>query len=247
MPRDTSESRLAGMRRSGRVIAEIRDALAAAVAPGKTTRELGELARQLIEERGVENAFLGYRGYPGTFCISVNEEVVHGIPGDRIIQLGDAVSIDVGVRVDGFIGDCATTVLVGVTDPAVIGLVMTAEKALMAGIMACRAGNRVGDISHAIQEISEAGGCSVVRDFVGHGVGRKMHEEPQIPNYGRPNKGPELRPGMTLCLEPMINLGGPEVRVLSDGWTAVTCDGCVSAHVEHMIAVTDGEPEVLTL
>ena len=242
-----SEAYMAGMRRSGRMIAEIRDALAAAVAPGMSTGELGEVARKLIEERGVENAFLGYRGYPGTACISVNDEVVHGIPGDRVIQLGDAVSIDVGVRADGYIGDTATTVLVGVTDPAVIGLVRTAEKALMAGIDACRAGNRVGDISHAVQRVSEAGGCSVVRDFVGHGVGRNMHEEPQIPNFGAPRKGMKLRPGMTLCVEPMINLGGHEVKVLSDGWTAVTVDGSVSAHVEHMVAVTDGEPEVLTL
>ncbi len=242
-----SEAEMASMRRSGRIIAEIRDKIEAAVAPGKTTRELGEFAQSLIEERGVENAFLGYRGYPGTICISVNDEVVHGIPGDRVIQMGDAVSVDVGVCVDGFIGDTATTVLVGVTDTAVIGLVRTAEKALAAGISACRAGNKVGDISHAIQRVSESGGCSVVRDFVGHGVGRKLHEDPQVPNYGKPNRGPELLPGMILCLEPMVNLGGYQVRVLADGWTAVTCDGSVSAHVEHMIAVTDGEPEILTL
>ncbi len=242
-----SEKAMAAMRRSGRIVAEIRNELAAAVAPGQTTGELGELARELIGKRGVKNAFLGYHGYPGTVCVSVNEEVVHGIPGERVIQLGDVVSIDVGVSVDGFIGDTAVSVPVGVIDPAVIGLIRTSEKALMAGISASVAGNRIGDISHAIQRVSESGGCSVVRDFVGHGIGRKMHEEPQIPNFGKPGRGPMLRPGMVFCLEPMITLGGYEVRVLADGWTAVTCDGSVSAHVEHMVAVTEGDPEVLTL
>lgn len=234
------------LRRCGRIAAMIRDKVAACVGPGTTTGELSDYARELIVGFGAESAFLGYRGYPGVLCISVNEEVVHGIPGERRIEIGDVVSIDVGVKYDGYIGDTATTVIVGVTDQDVIRLVRTTEDALEAGIAKAQVGGRLSDISHAIAHVAEKAGFSVVRDFVGHGIGRQMHEDPQIPNFGDAGKGPRLKEGMTFCLEPMINMGESAVRVLDDGWTVVTRDGMASAHSEHMIAITDGAAEVLT-
>ena len=238
---------LALMRVSCRLTAEVLAAVAAAVAPGVTTGELDQLARRLIEERNAKPSFLGYRKYPAAMCISINDEVIHGIPGRRVVQPGDVVSLDVGVYKDGFHGDCATTVMVGVTDPDVIRLVETTRRALAAGIAAARPGGRLSDVSHAVQSIVEASGCSVVREFVGHGVGRHLHEDPQVPNYGKPGYGPVLKPGMTLAIEPMVNLGKGSVCVLDDGWTVVTKDGKPSAHFEHTVAVLEESVEVLTL
>ena len=237
---------LARMRASGQLAARVRDRLAAHIAPGMTTAELDLYARDLIAGLGARSCFLGYRGYPGHVCISVNDEVVHGIPGPRRIAVGDIVSLDVGVLYDGFVGDTATTVMVGVTDPEVIRLVRVAEQSLAAGIAQAVAGHRLSDISHAIETVATSAGFSVVRDFVGHGVGRRLHEDPQLPNYGPPGRGPKLRAGMTLAIEPMINLGRPEVETLQDGWTVLTRDRRPSAHVEHTVAVLDGHAEILT-
>lgn len=242
-----SESDLDGMRASGYVAARVRDMLVPCVAPGSFTSEIADYAAELIKSFGAESAFLGYRGYPGQVCVSVNETVVHGVPGKRRIELGDIVGIDVGVRYRGYIGDTATTVMVGVTDKDVIRLVKTAEKALDAGISAARAGGRVSDISHAIEMTAVNAGFSVVREFVGHGIGRNMHEDPQIPNFGAPGKGARLKMGMTLALEPMINMGGAEVEVQSDGWTVVTRDRKPSAHFEHTIVVQGEKAEILTV
>lgn len=238
---------LEGMRASGRIAARVRDALVRCVAPGITTRELGERATEMMREFGAESAFLGYKGYPGAICVSVNEVVVHGIPGDRQIAMGDLVSLDIGVRYGGFVGDTAVTVLVGMADPVKVRLVRAAERALEAGIAAARAGNRVSDISRAIQQEVEAAGFSVVRRFVGHGVGRRMHEEPEIPNFVCSKRGPVLKPGMTLAIEPMVNQGLPDVDILDDGWTVVTRDRLPSAHAEHTVAVRNGPAEILTV
>ena len=234
------------MRASGRVAAKVRDALARAVVPGISTSELDDMARDLMAQEGARSAFLGYRGFPGHICTSINEVVVHGIPGDRKVRLGDLVSIDVGVVFDGFVGDTATTVMVGVTDREVIRLVKVAEKALAEGIAKAIPGGRLSDVSHAIEAETVRAGFTVVRDFVGHGIGRSMHEDPQIPNYGLPGRGPRLRPGMTLAIEPMLNQGGPEVEVLADGWTVMTRDRKPSVHVEHTVAVLESGPEILT-
>lgn len=237
---------LARMRVSGQIAARIRDQLAAQVSPGMTTAELDALARDLIHAAGARSAFLGYRGYPGHVCISVNDEVVHGIPGPRRIALGDLVSIDVGVIYDGFVGDTATTVMVAVRDPELMRLVQVAEQSLAAGIAKAVAGGRLSDISHAVEHVVTAAGFSVVRDFVGHGVGRTLHEDPQIPNYGPPGRGPKLKSGMTLAIEPMANMGRPEVDLQRDGWTVLTRDRRPSVHVEHTVAVMDGHAEILT-
>ena len=241
-----SDVALEGMRASGRLAAAVRDDVVKKVSPGVTTGELAEYAGQLIRNGGGKSAFLGYRGYPGLICVSVNEEVVHGIPGDRRINLGDIVSLDIGVEYEGFIGDTAVTVMVGTTDPDVINLVKSAEKSLWRGIAKARAGRRLSDISHAIESTAVKSGFSVVREFVGHGIGRAMHEEPQIPNFGSPGRGPVLKPGMTMAIEPMVNQGTAKVEVLKDGWTVVTRDRGASAHCEHTILITDGEPEILT-
>lgn len=227
--------------------ARVRDALAEAVKPGIATKELDDLAAELIEETGGKAAFFGYRGYPGHLCVSINDEVVHGIPGDRLIQLGDMVSLDVGIEYDGFIGDTATTVMVGVTDAERIRLARTTEAALQAGLAHARAGARLSDISHAVEKVATDAGFSVVREFVGHGIGRAMHEEPQIPNFGPPGRGPELKAGMTLAIEPMVNLGTHEVVVQDDNWTVATKDGKPSAHFEHTVAVGEDGPEILTI
>jgi len=237
---------LEAMRASGRLAGDVLRAVAAAAVPGVSTRDLDALAQRLIGERGATCSFLGYRGFPGALCVSINEEVIHGIPSDRKILPGDVVSIDVGVCLEGFHGDTATTVLVGVTDPDVLRLVDATRRARDAGIAAVRPGARLGDVSHAVEQVVEAAGCSVVREFVGHGIGRQLHEDPQIPNYGRPGRGPLLQVGMTLCVEPMVNLGRPEVSVLGDGWTVVTRDGRPSAHFEHTVAVCADGAEILT-
>lgn len=238
---------LARMRASGRIAAAVLDRVCARVGPGVTTRELSEYADELIREQGARSAFRGYRGFPGHVCISVNDTVVHGIPGLYRIELGDIVSIDLGVQYDGYIGDTARTVMVGVMDPEVIRLVRTTERALQVGIGAACAGARLSDISHGIESVVVAQGFSVVRDFVGHGIGREMHEDPQIPNFGRPGRGPRLKAGMTLAVEPMVNMGRAAVEVMNDGWTVLTKDRKPSAHFEHTIAVSDGSAEVLTI
>jgi methionyl aminopeptidase len=237
---------VAGMRRACQAAAEILQEVASLVQPGRTTGELNEAAGELIAKYGGKSPFFGYKGYPGHICVSVNEEVVHGIPGKRRVQYGDIVSLDVGIILDGFVGDNATTVAAGVVAPRTQELLRVTEQALYAGIAVAHAGNRVGDISHAVQSTVEERGFSVVREFVGHGVGRKMHEEPQVPNFGRPGEGPKLKPGMTLAIEPMINAGVSDVVMLSDGWTVVTSDGAPSAHFEHTVLVTEDEAEILT-
>ncbi len=248
-----NEEELKGMRDAGRVAANIRMDLAKAIAPGVSTRELDAYARDLIDKAGARSAFINYPGprgvppYPGYTCISVNEEVVHGIPGDRCIALGDVVSIDVGVVYKGFIGDNAMSVPVGVTDLRVLELIEWSEKSLMNAIEQAVEGNRLSDISHAVESTVAPRGFGVVRDFVGHGVGRKMHEPPQIYNFGPPGRGPMLKEGMTLAIEPMVNLGTHQVEVLDDGWTVVTKDRLPSVHVEHSVAVRKGKAEILTL
>ena len=237
---------LACMRVSGQMAAEVLDAVRRKVSPGVRTAELDEYAQELIAGLGAKSAFFGYRGYPGHICVSVNEEVVHGIPGNRKIRMGDIVSVDVGVVYDGFVGDTATTVMVGVVDPDVVRLANVGRKALETAVEKAVAGARLSDVSHAIQQVVEGAGFSVVRDFVGHGVGRSMHEDPQVPNFGPPGRGPKLKPGMTIALEPMVNMGAYEVEVLSDGWTVVTRDRRPSVHFEHSIAVGEGTSEILT-
>ena len=247
-----NEEDLKGMRRAGGVASRIKLALAAAVVPGITTRELDAYAKDLIEKNKARSCFIGYKGaaptpYPAYTCISVNEEVVHGIPGDRKIRLGDIVSIDVGVHYEGFVGDNATTVMVGVTDPDVINLVRVAEQSLANAISKAVEGNRLSDISHAVEKTAKVGGFSVVKKFVGHGVGRTMHEPPQIKNFGPPGRGPKLKAGMTLAIEPMLNLGRHEVDIMNDHWTVLTRDRLPSCHVEHSVAVGKEKPEILTV
>jgi methionyl aminopeptidase len=241
-----NSAELEGMRVAGRITAQVCERVAGHISPGMTTEEIDRCAAALIKEHGARSAFLGYRGYPGSICVSVNEEVVHGIPGKRRIQVGDLVSLDIGVVVDSFYGDMAKTIMIGVLDPRVVKLVNTAEKALYAGIAKAVAGNRLSDVSHAIETCASQNGFSVVRQFVGHGIGREMHEEPQIPNFGPPGKGPVLKKAMTLAIEPMLNMGVSEVEILNDGWTAVTRDRKLSAHFEHTVAVGGGEAEILT-
>ena len=235
------------MRRSCQAAMEVMDQIAALVAPGRTTRELNEAAAELIHAKGGKSAFLGYKGYKGQICVSVNEEVVHGLPGERRVKYGDIVSLDVGIILDGFVGDTATTVAVGMVDWKVQRLLDVTEKSLYAGIAAAREGQRVADISAAIQHMVEAAGFNVVREFVGHGVGRRLHEDPQVPNFVERGKASaKLRPGMTLAIEPMTTMGDAAVEVLQDGWTVVTADRLPSAHFEHTVAITEGEPEILT-
>ncbi len=241
-----SEKEITKMRVACAAASEVLAEVASAVHPGCTTRELDELGAKWIYRLGGKSPFLGYKGYPGHICVSVNEEVVHGIPGARKIQYGDIVSLDVGIIVDGFIGDNATTVAVGVVSPQTEELLKVTRESLYEGIKQACSGNRVGDISNAVQMHVEASGFSVVREFVGHGVGKKMHEDPQIPNFGKPRTGPKLKPGMTLAIEPMVNIGKSNVVMLEDGWTVITVDHLPSAHFEHTVLVTEGKPEILT-
>jgi methionyl aminopeptidase len=234
------------MRRAGEAAAEILNELSTLVAPGVTTGEIDHAASQLMSEAGVRSAFLGYRKFPGHICISLNEEVVHGIGSQRRIAYGDVVKMDVGIVCDGWIGDTAMSVPVGIIDPEIERLLTVTEEILDGAVALARPGNRVGDISNFVETQSTAHGYSVVREFVGHGVGRQLHEDPQVPNFGKRGTGPKLKAGMTLAIEPMINMGVANVRVLADKWTAVTADGLPSAHFEHTVLITDNQPEVLT-
>jgi methionyl aminopeptidase len=235
------------MRDAGRLVAEVLTELAATVAPGVNTAELDELAEKRITRAGATPAFKGYHGYPATICASINEEVIHGIPsGRRVLQEGDIISIDVGAALDGYYGDSAITLPVGPVSEEAATLLRVTEESLFKAIEQARPGRRVSDLGHAVQKHVEAYGFSVVREFVGHGIGQRMHEEPQIPNYGDPGHGPRLAEGMVLAIEPMVNAGKAGVRVLADGWTAVTRDKRLSAHFEHTVAVTSGGPWILT-
>ncbi|MCS7064603.1 MAG: type I methionyl aminopeptidase [Methylacidiphilales bacterium] len=240
------EPEIQAMRESGALAATILEQLKNLLAPGVTTREIDQAAADLMREYGVKSAFYGYRKFPGHICIGINEEVVHGIGSSRRIQYGDIVKIDVGILHNGWIGDTAATIPIGEISADIARLITATEEALYHGIAAARAGARVGDISHSIESYIKKHRFSVVREFVGHGVGRHIHEEPQVPNFGQPHTGPILKPGMTLAIEPMVNLGTPDVRILADGWTAVTRDGLPSAHFEHTIVITEKEAEILT-
>ena len=241
-----SEADLKCMRPACRIAAEVLNEIVQFIKPGMTTRHVDEFARDQIKARGAKSAFLGYRKYPCHTCLSVNDEIVHGLAGDRELNLGDLISVDVGVIHKGFIGDNARTIAVGGCGPAAQRLMEVTETALNLGIAAALPGNRVTDISRAVQEYVESNGYSLVREFVGHGVGRSMHEEPQVPNFVDIKSNEKLLPGMTIAIEPMVNAGGPDIKILKDGWTVVTRDGSLSAHFEHTVLVTDGKPEILT-
>lgn len=242
-----SQGEIDRMRAASALVARVLLELREAVAPGVTTADLDRLAEQRIREAGGVPAFKGYHGYPSTICSSVNEQVIHGIPSDRALASGDIVSLDLGAVLDGFYGDAAVTLPVGVIPPRAQELLRVTEESLYHGIAMVRAGARVSDIGHAVQTHVEAHGFSIVREFVGHGIGESLHEEPQIPNYGEAGRGPRLAEGMVLAIEPMVNLGQAGVRILEDGWTAVTRDGSLSAHFEHTVAVTATGADVLTV
>ncbi len=233
-------------RASNRIVAEVLNVLREKVKPGVTTRELDKLAEDITRKRGAKPAFKGYRGYPYSLCASVNEEVVHGMPSSRVLMEGDLIGLDFGVFFEGFCGDSAITLPVGRVSEEAKRLMRVTEQSLYAAISQAKDGNRLGDISAAVQETAESAGYSVVRDFVGHGIGKDMHEEPQIPNYGKKGRGMELKRGMILAIEPMVNAGKYKVKVLSDGWTVITADGSLSAHFEHSVAITDNGPEILS-
>jgi methionyl aminopeptidase len=242
-----SQAEIDRLRVANQIVADVLAELEAAVAPGVSTQDLDRLAERLVRERGAEPAFKGYRGYPATLCASVNEEVVHGIPSaTRVLRPGDIISLDMGVKIGGFYGDSAVTVPVGPVPDRTSELLRVTRESLDRAIDAARVGHRLSDVSHAVQTWVERHGFSIVREFVGHGIGEKLHEEPQIPNYGPPGRGPKLAAGMVLAIEPMVAMGRPETRVLGDGWTAVTRDGGLAAHFEHTIAVTEVGPVVLT-
>ena len=242
-----SAREIALMRAGGHILADVVDRLREAVKPGRSTLEIDEDVEAFIRSRGALPAFKGYRGFPATVCISINEEVVHGIPSaHRRIKEGDIVGLDLGCIVEGYYADCAFTLAIGDVPPKVQELLDVTRESLDVAIAECRAGRRLSDVSHAVQAHVERHGFAVVRAFVGHGIGRALHEDPQIPNFGDPGRGPQLRPGMVLAIEPMVTMGSWEVKVLDDGWTAVTRDGSLAAHFEHTIAVTDDGPEVLT-
>jgi methionyl aminopeptidase len=241
-----NERDIEAMRPACQVASVVLDEVITCIQPGMTTREIDEYAASRIKAYGAKSAFLGYRKYPCHVCISVNEQVVHGLAGDRRVQFGDIVSLDVGVLYNGFIGDNARTVPVGGCQLLAQRLIEVTERALHEGIAKAIPGNHVSDISRAIQRCVESNGFSVVREFVGHGVGRTMHEEPQVPNFVDGKSSPKLRPGMTLAIEPMVNAGSPAVKLLKDGWTVVTQDGKPSAHFEHTVLITESEPEIMT-
>jgi methionyl aminopeptidase len=242
-----SPAEIERMQAANALVAEVLARLSALVAPGVTTEELDQASEKMVRAAGAVPAFKGYRGYPSTLCASINEQVVHGIPSKRRLVDGDIISLDIGVKLDGYFGDSAITVPVGRISPEATALLRVTEEALAKGIAQARVGGRVSDIGHAVQTHVESQGFSVVREFVGHGIGAALHEEPQIPNYGEPHRGPRLAEGMVLAIEPMVNAGRPAVKILADGWTAVTRDGSLSAHFEHTVAVTAAGPRVLTV
>jgi methionyl aminopeptidase len=237
---------IAKARASNRIVAEVLNELREKVKPGVTTKELNKIAEDLTAKRGAKPAFKGYRGYPYSLCASVNDEVVHGMPSNRVLKEGDIVGLDYGVCYQGLYGDSAITLPVGKVSEQAMRLMQVTEQSLYAAIGQACDGNRLGDISAAVQETVEAAGYSVVRDFVGHGIGKSMHEDPQIPNFGKKGRGIELKRGMILAIEPMVNVGKYNVKILSDGWTVITLDGSLSAHFEHSVAITDNGPEILS-
>lgn len=241
-----SEPEIAAMRQAGRIVATVLEELKLQVKSGMKTKELDVIAVKEVTKLGAKPSFKGYRGYPANLCVSVNDEIVHGIPGERVLRDGDIVSIDFGAIFQGFQGDAAVTVGVGRISPEAQNLIATTDSALKAGITAARQGARLGDISAAVQLYAEARGYSLVREYTGHGIGRDMHEDPLIPNFGMPGTGPVLKKGMTLAIEPMVNIGDWRTKVAANRWTVSTSDGSLSAHFEHTIAVTDDEAEVLT-
>jgi len=233
-------------RASNRIVAEVLSRLREKIKPGVKTKELDRFAEEMTAKRGAKPAFKGYRGYPFALCVSINDVVVHGMPSDRILEEGDIVGLDFGVFYEGFYGDAAVTLPVARVSEKARKLMQVTEQSLYAGIEQARSGNRLGDISAAVQDSVEQAGFSVVRDFVGHGIGKELHEEPQIPNFGKKGRGVELKIGMILAIEPMVNEGGYQVRILPDGWTVVTQDGSLSAHFEHSVAITENGPEILS-
>ncbi len=242
-----SPAEIEKLRRSGRMVRGLLEELRERVHPGVSTLDLEKYIERRIAQLGARPAFKGYRGYPCCLCASVNSEVIHGIPSERCLKRGDILSLDMGVVVDGYYGDSAITVPVGEISESTQRLLRVTQESLQLAIDQAQLGNRLGDICAAVQRHVEENGYSVVREFVGHGIGRQLHEEPQIPNFGQPGHGPVLKQGMVLAIEPMVNAGGPAVRVLADNWTAVTVDGALSAHFEHMVAVTRNGPDILTL
>lgn len=234
------------MRQAGRIVAEILEIMSEQIKPGLATKELDIIAERELKKRNATSSFKGYRGFPANVCVAINDEIVHGIPGKRVLREGDIISMDFGAIFQGLQGDAATTVAVGQVSPEAKELMEVTTGALEAGINAAQDGARLGNVSAAIQGFAESRGFSVVREYTGHGIGRDMHEEPQIPNFGLPNSGPVLKKGMVLAIEPMVNRGGWRTRLSDDNWTVLTADGSLSAHFEHTIAITDGEPEVLT-
>jgi methionyl aminopeptidase len=241
-----SPSDIEAMRRAGAVVAEMHERIRAAVRPGVTTAALDEIGRAVLADRGATSNFLGYHGYPAVICASPNEMIVHGIPGDVVLEEGDIISIDCGAVVDGWHGDAAFTMGVGEIDPESARLIEVTDRSLDAAIAELVAGNRLGDVGHAVQSVVEAAGFSVVEDYTGHAIGLAMHEDPQVPNLGRPGRGTKIQVGNVFAVEPMVNVGTPDTLLLDDGWSVVTADGSWSAHVEHTIAVTDDGPLVLT-
>lgn len=241
-----SSREIEAMRKAGRITAQARALAASMIKPGVTTLEIDKAVRRFIESQGAKPSFLGYGGFPGSACISVNEEVIHGIPGPRVLKEGDIVSVDVGAFIGGFHGDCAGTYPCGKVSDEAMRLIEVTEQSFWEGMKFARFGYRIGDISHAIQKYVEDNGFSIVRDFVGHGIGAQLHESPEVPNYGTPGRGPRLAPGMTLAVEPMVNQGDWRVKVMRDGWTVRTADGSLAAHYENTFLITKGDPEILT-
>jgi methionyl aminopeptidase len=242
-----STAEIEKMANAGRIVADTIALLQEHIRPGVSTGELDEVAEEYIQSQGGTSSFKGYRGYPAAICTSPNDMVVHGIPNGRTVSEGDILSVDVGVILDGFVADSAYTFPVGEISGEAHKLLAVCQAALEAAIEQCRIGNHLSDVSHAVQTVTERNGCSVVRSLVGHGIGRAMHEDPQIPNYGPPGRGPELQPGMTFAIEPMINAGSPDVYLHDDEWSISTIDGSLSAHFEHTVAVTDDGPKILTV
>ena len=242
-----NEHELEAMRQACKITAAARALAGEMVRPGVTTKQIDKAVHDFIVQQGARPSFLHYGGFPASACISVNNTVIHGIPGSRVLREGDIVSVDVGAYYRGFHGDCAATYPCGKISPEAQRLIDVTRQSFFQGLQFAKQGNRISDISHAIQTYVESNGFAVVRSFVGHGVGRNLHEEPEVPNFGNPGRGPRLLPGMTIAVEPMVNMGTYEVRVLKDGWTTVTADGKLSAHYENTVLITDGEPEILTV